>query len=126
MPADGEPQEEWTRVKSKSRYRKAPRADRPAPASASPAETQSTKPAAEIAAEYHTFRDRWQSSDACARLRALVAENAAQGQPIRKAVCLGIGTFDPEHGGWDAKRRTYVQLLGFLTMVEELCMLPPP
>ncbi|UNI22243.1 hypothetical protein JDV02_008147 [Purpureocillium takamizusanense] len=40
--------------------------------------------------------------------------------PVTKAVCLGIGTFDPPDGGWEAKRRTFLQLIAFLILVEEL------
>ncbi|KND91756.1 hypothetical protein TOPH_03898 [Tolypocladium ophioglossoides CBS 100239] len=38
----------------------------------------------------------------------------------RAAVCLGIGTFDPADGSGEARRRTYVQLIAFLVMVDEL------
>lgn len=37
-------------------------------------------------------------------------------------MCLGIGTFDPPDGAWEAKRRTYTQLLAFEAIVDELEM----
>ncbi|KAK5999237.1 hypothetical protein PT974_01629 [Cladobotryum mycophilum] len=40
--------------------------------------------------------------------------------PVTRAICLGIGSFDPPDGGWEAKRKTYIQLIAFLIMVEEL------
>ncbi|KAH6697344.1 hypothetical protein F5X68DRAFT_272311 [Plectosphaerella plurivora] len=133
MPAD---EEEWTRVKTKSRNRQVPRKvpAKAAAAAAAPAahqqavfdQTSSTQTVADIEAEYETFRLRWQDTEASRRLKETVDSNIATGQVVRKAVCLGIGTFDPDHGGWDAKRRTYTQLLAFLDMVKHLSQSSDP
>lgn len=39
---------------------------------------------------------------------------------MTQAVCLGIGTFDPEDGAWEVKRRTHIQLVAFQFIVAEL------
>ncbi|KAK1985716.1 hypothetical protein LZ30DRAFT_355814 [Colletotrichum cereale] len=127
QPESEEPkQEEWTQVKSKSRFRRnAPRPPPKIPGSAlsKPAdEPRAFKSVADITAEYEAFRTRWRDAACHARLRQLVEANAGNHRTVRKAVCLGVGTFDPEDGGWDAKRRSYIQLDGFLTIVEVLCM----
>lgn len=122
MPADGQTEEEWTRVKTKSRHRQGPRKAPSKAASQTQTQTPSTHTVADIAAEYETFRHRWQDGEASRRLKETIEANAAFGQVVRKAVCLGIGTFDPDHGGWDAKRRTYIQLVAFLDMARLLCM----
>lgn len=55
-------------------------------------------------------------------LRKLIASQGDVLAPVKKAICLGIGSFDPEDGSWDSKRRTYHQCIAFLAMVEELGM----
>ncbi|OAQ76893.1 SRR1 domain-containing protein [Purpureocillium lilacinum] len=100
-----------------------------------------------IEAEYRTLRETFEASSCCASLRALAGRIAAAAAghkrrrkssssssrgddneedeaepapPVTKAVCLGIGTFDPPDGGWEPKRRTFLQLIAFLILVEEL------
>ncbi|OHW99304.1 sensitivity to red light reduced-srr1 [Colletotrichum incanum] len=115
-------QEEWTHVKSKSRFRRnAPKPPAKVPGSFSkPDEPRILKSVADITAEYESFKARWRDTTCHSKLRDLVKTNAGKHQTVRKAVCLGVGTFDPEDGGWDAKRRSYIQLDGFLTIVEVL------
>lgn len=80
----------------------------------------------ELEADYRKIRSQWEaSSSSYQQLRDVVAANAASAQPITKAVCLGIGTMDPEDGGWQAKRRTYIQFIAFLVMVEEIGKMRP-
>ncbi|GKT66403.1 sensitivity to red light reduced- srr1 [Colletotrichum tofieldiae] len=115
-------QEEWIHVKSKSRFRRnAPKPPAQLPGSASkPDEPRILKSVADITTEYESFKARWRDTACHSKLRELVKTNAGKHQTVRKAVCLGVGTFDPEDGGWDAKRRSYIQLDGFLTIVEVL------
>lgn len=116
-------QEEWTFVKSKSRFRRNPPKVPANLLNASKTDEPRThKPVAEIAAEYDTFKARWRGTTSHSRIKELVEANANHGSRVRRAVCLGVGTFDPEDGGWDAKRRSYIQLDAFLTVVEVLCM----
>ena len=116
-------EDEWTFVKPRRSRRHHPPRVSHGPSSTSPAPAPRAgplRPVADIAAEYRTLRAAWESSPACLALRALVAAHAAAAAPVTQAVCLGIGTFDPADGGWDARRRTYVQLVAFLVMVDEL------
>lgn len=122
--------DEWTFVKPRRSRRSNPpgRADTSSPAPPTPARrTGPPRPVRDIAAEYRALRAAWEPSPACRSLRALVAARAAAAAaPVTQAVCLGIGTFDPADGGWEARRRTYVQLIAFLVMVDELGAPPPP
>ncbi|KAF3802053.1 hypothetical protein GCG54_00012297 [Colletotrichum gloeosporioides] len=114
-------QEEWTFVKSKSRFRrKPPKVPAKALEAAKSNEPRIFKSVDEITAEYEGFKARWRDTTCHERIKDLVRKNAGEGRRVKKAVCLGVGTFDPEDGGWDAKRRSYIQLDGFLTVVEAL------
>lgn len=116
-------QEEWTFVKSKSRFRrKPPKVPAKALEAARSSEPRIFKSVEEIATEYDGFKARWRDTTCHERIKDLVKKNAGDGRRVKKAICLGVGTFDPEDGGWDAKRRSYIQLDGFLTVVEALCM----
>lgn len=127
--SDQSDKEGWTRVSSKkSRYRRAPRAvptekDLIA-AKALFARNQSREPlpVAEIRDDFKSISTRWRESDSYQSLKSLILEHHEKHQPVRKAVCLGIGTFGPDDGSWEVKRRTHVQLAAFLAMVELLGM----
>ncbi|KAJ0295527.1 uncharacterized protein N0V96_005493 [Colletotrichum fioriniae] len=114
--------DEWIHVKSKSRSRRsAPKPPVKGPGAISkPAEPRSHKSVIDITAEYHSFKSKWRETICCLSLKKLVRDNFEGHRRVRKAVCLGVGTFDPEDGGWDAKRRSYIQLDAFLTVVEVL------
>ncbi|POR31945.1 Uncharacterized protein TPAR_07853 [Tolypocladium paradoxum] len=115
-------EDEWTFVRPKKPRRNNPPrpSQTPSPAtSRPPARTAPPRSVSDIAAEYRALRSAWESSPACRAVRALVAAHAAAA-PVTQAVCLGIGTFDPADGGWEARRRTYLQLIAFLVMVDEL------
>ncbi|TDZ39726.1 hypothetical protein CTRI78_v010488 [Colletotrichum trifolii] len=118
--ATKEPQEEeWTFVKTKSRFRRAP-PKVPSALKAKHDEPRVYKPAADIAGEYESFRVRWRETPCHGHIKQLIRSNVRKHKKVRRAVCLGVGTFDPEDGGWDAKRRSFIQLEGFLTVVEVL------
>lgn len=77
--------------------------------------------ALQIRDEYLRVQSEWQESPSCSRLVNLVRRVAGTSCPVRQAVCLGIGTFDPESGSWEVKRRAYVELAAFVTIVDCLC-----
>ncbi|KAF4119946.1 SRR1 [Geosmithia morbida] len=79
-------------------------------------QTENIRSLEEIAAEYRHVRSQWEKEAACRELKRHVTNIDVF--PVSRAVCLGIGTFDPPDGGWETKRRTFVQLMAFLTMVE--------
>lgn len=72
----------------------------------------------EIRTEYNRVLYQCGNDSACTALKKVVRE--MQPKPITRGICLGIGTFDPPDGGWDTKRRTYLQLWAFITMIEAL------
>lgn len=94
----------------------------------------------EIIAGQHTYIVRdYKVSSEYLRLKSIIGtfnvdtskNTVLNGGPVRKAVCLGIGSFDPENGSWHAKERAHIQLAAFLLIVEEirkylhLCVLDP-
>ncbi|KAK7421644.1 hypothetical protein QQX98_002111 [Neonectria punicea] len=110
------PDQAWTQVTSKRR-RAAPK---PVPA-AVPPRAADLRPASALAADHARLRARWEDEEPCSRgLRALVAANTGPGVVISRAINLGVGTFDPVDGAWEAKRSSQVQLIAFLVVVEEL------
>lgn len=120
-----EVQEElWTFVKTKRghRNRKAHKAEHHVDSETPLPRSGPLRSASDIAAEYHKVRADWELTPCCAAIRGLIQQHAAQLDSVSEAICLGIGTFDPADGAWEAKRRTYVQLIAFLVMVDELGM----
>ncbi|KXH33703.1 hypothetical protein CNYM01_12875 [Colletotrichum nymphaeae SA-01] len=123
QPKAEEPKDdEWIHVKSKSRLRRsAPKLPvKGSGAISKPTEPRSHKSVIDITAEYDSFKSKWRETNCSLSLKKLVRDHYEGHRRVRKAVCLGVGTFDPEDGGWDAKRRTYIQLDAFLTVVEVL------
>lgn len=72
-----------------------------------------------ITAEYNRIVTQWETSPCCHQLRDLIASHARY-STITQAICFGLGTFDPEDGGWEVKRRAHVQLAAFLYMVNQI------
>ncbi|CAG9993660.1 unnamed protein product [Clonostachys byssicola] len=112
----------WTHVKSKSRRRpgkKSPKAVHTVQENQIHAvQTENTRSPEEIASEYQRIRSEFEVTKAGEELHELMTKNGPK--DVSQAVCLGIGTFDPPDGGWETKRRTFIQLIGFLLMVEAL------
>lgn len=116
------PQEpEWTQVTSKSRRS----GRRTAPLPVVP-RTSDLRPAADLAADHRRLRARWEDDECCRRLRHLLSTHASRIKSVSRAVNLGVGTFDPADGSWEAKRSSHVQLIAFLVIVEELGACPVP
>ncbi|KAJ3509507.1 hypothetical protein NM208_g15658 [Fusarium decemcellulare] len=117
------PQEEWTHVTRKSR--KSRRANQPSSHSHANSlpivpRTEGLRSPSDLESDYLRIRTRWETEPPCLRLRELVAEKAGHLKILSRAVNLGVGTFDPADGAWEAKRSAFVQLTAFLVMVEEL------
>ncbi|CAM1501525.1 Fc.00g035090.m01.CDS01 [Cosmosporella sp. VM-42] len=74
----------------------------------------------ELDADYRRIRARFEEETCCKQLREIVAKNAVPSMKISRAINLGIGTFDPVDLSWAAMRASYVQLIAFLIMVEEI------
>ncbi|XWW94546.1 hypothetical protein V2A60_002489 [Cordyceps javanica] len=79
-----------------------------------------------LRADYDRIRSQWLQSEpaheALVQLVDAVAATTTTRRPlvVTKAVCLGIGTFDPEDGAWEAKRAAFVQLCALTTLVSQL------
>lgn len=117
-PADVE--EEWTQVKRKSRRAARPVkkiSGQPAPIP-KPAATASLS-VDDIEKEHNRILEQWADSDCLKKLEDII-KNSVEPPRITKAVCFGIGTFDPEDGGWEVKRRTHIQLAAFSSVVKLL------
>ncbi|KAI2463906.1 hypothetical protein F4781DRAFT_97470 [Annulohypoxylon bovei var. microspora] len=115
-------QDEWTRVRRKGRHAKT---HHPAIFSGSSrhANGSESRPSflsvSDIEREHRRVRDQWRASTSCAKLREIVASHNCS-SAITHAVCLGLGSFDPDDGSWENKRRAHVQLAAFLYMVEQM------
>lgn len=118
---------EWTRIVRKGKHSKK-HSVRPSatttPPAAGPAENFHPNAApkltvADIQAEHDKLRAKWCASSSHSRLHEMVASKAGLSHAsVNRAVCLGLGAFDPEDGSWVARRRSHVQLAAFLGMVE--------
>lgn len=111
----------WTRVSAKSsRWRNKPAKPKHFPVVPRPDSDTDLAPVSELLADYRRLRPPFETGTACRRMRALVAEHAPGLGAITMAVNLGNGSFDPRDGAWDAKRSSFVQLIAFMIMVEDL------
>ncbi|KAG6205418.1 hypothetical protein E4U35_002617 [Claviceps purpurea] len=82
--------------------------------------TEASRSLEDITSEYHRMRQDLSTQQCCHSIRLLIRANAGTCSRVDKAVCLGMGSFDPPDGAWEAKRRAYIQYLVFEAMVQEL------
>ncbi|KAI2615300.1 hypothetical protein GGR54DRAFT_612934 [Hypoxylon sp. NC1633] len=73
----------------------------------------------DIEKEHRRITDQWETSACCHQLRRTLASRTCR-PGISQAICMGLGSFDPEDGSWTGKRIAHVQLAAFLCMVEQL------
>ncbi|KAM3468998.1 hypothetical protein MY5147_007410 [Beauveria neobassiana] len=115
--------EGWTRVKRKSRQNPSKKTytaeAHHLPETFTPRTHGLLRPPESLRADHDKIRAQWLDSPAHEALIRLV-DSHAQSLHIDKAVCLGIGTFDPEDGGREAKRAAYVQLCALSTLTSQL------
>ncbi|KAG5987634.1 hypothetical protein E4U54_004913, partial [Claviceps lovelessii] len=116
---------EWRLVQPKKNRR--PRKPPPAVVSSSTSSSSwTTRPAGplrslqDITSEYHRLRHDAPAQQCCTSIRLLIRANADACSRVENAICLGMGSFDPPDGAWEAKRRAYIQYLVFEAMIEEL------
>ncbi|PON29096.1 hypothetical protein TGAM01_v202204 [Trichoderma gamsii] len=78
---------------------------------------------------FYILRD-YKESRECRVLQALInvfkAEIKGSEDPITKAICLGIGSFDPDNGSWITKERTHMQFAAFSIILDELLIFQEP
>lgn len=116
---------EWTHIGRKGKRSQKKQISQHSPPAAGSVDNFRPNPAptlsaADIHAEHEQVSAAWRDTAACTKLRELVRSNAVQCVGVRRAVCLGLGAFDPEDGAWVSRRRAHVQLAAFLTMVQTL------
>ncbi|KAI8631598.1 hypothetical protein F5Y19DRAFT_399518 [Xylariaceae sp. FL1651] len=73
----------------------------------------------QVKQDHERFARQWKSSPSNFQLQELLFAPIASGA-VTKAICFGLGTFDPADGAWEQKRKTHVQLAAFLTIVEHI------
>ncbi|KAI1445538.1 hypothetical protein F5Y02DRAFT_418066 [Annulohypoxylon stygium] len=114
--------DQWTKVRRKRRRAKS---HQPVVPQSSNTNTHDLVPRpsflslSEVEREYRRVSDQWRASAGCHQLRDAVASRNC-GFAITHAICFGLGSFDPEDGSWENRRRAHVQLAAFLYMVEQL------
>lgn len=74
----------------------------------------------DIKANHTKIVSQWQETECYTKLCGLIKDNAAAHANITRAVCLGLGAFDPEDNSWIAQRRSHIQMAAFLAIVEIL------
>ncbi|KXJ90446.1 hypothetical protein Micbo1qcDRAFT_234429 [Microdochium bolleyi] len=126
-PSKEHGEQEWTKVRRKTRRggklhqatqsRTTGGAATSTPVPRQPAASDLT--ARDIQDQHKRICDQWLESDCHKKLEDIINMKTDPGH-ISQAVCFGIGTFDPEDGAWEVKRRTHVQLAAFLRTVSLL------
>lgn len=114
-PADHSPtpETEWTHVGRKRRPGSLPQSLKDPVLGTRPASQLS---ASEIKHDHGVLQKQWLDSRGCRSLQDLISTRIGH-VPVSNAICLGLGSFDPDDGSWQAKKRTHVQLAAFATAV---------
>ncbi|KAI0542810.1 hypothetical protein GGR58DRAFT_171956 [Xylaria digitata] len=114
-----EPQEAWVKVHSRKgrRSRK-----KPTPIGSVSCKVVVGPPSLsldQVKQDYDRFSSQWKSSPSHGQLQELLSSRTNDTSSVAtKAVCFGLGTFDPPDGAWEQKRKAHVQLAAFLAIVE--------
>ncbi|POS77442.1 hypothetical protein DHEL01_v204165 [Diaporthe helianthi] len=74
----------------------------------------------DINANHHQIASKWRSTNCYEQLCSIIVEKSVSHQRVNRAVCLGIGAFDPQDGSWSSQRRSHIQLAAFLAIVDAL------
>ncbi|KAI5860957.1 hypothetical protein GGS23DRAFT_202801 [Durotheca rogersii] len=116
--------EEWTTVHHRGRrtktHRPIPLRSREAALTSQP--LPSSLSVADIEREHRRIADQWKTSACRRQLEEIILSRICNSE-ISEAICLGLGSFDPDNGSWEAKRTAHVQLAAFLYIAD---MLRPP
>ncbi|KAI0394549.1 hypothetical protein F5Y17DRAFT_427752 [Xylariaceae sp. FL0594] len=122
-PSKLQQENEWVKVHHHRRGKKGNRRARPVPktnvADAVYVPSTPTLSLEQVRAEHERISNQWKASGAYRRLMELLSKHSMKVN-VTKAICFGIGTFDPEDGSWEQKRKAHVQLAAFLAIVEHL------
>ena len=121
-------QDEWVQVRSRKRNRNTQTRARPVRSSpdseAAPPNPAPQLSAGQIAVDHDRIASAWRSSSPSHHgIQSLVQQHAPTHAQLRKAICLGIGSFDPAPQFYSKKRVAHVQLEAFRAMVQTLGMI---
>lgn len=121
-------QSQWTRVSRKGKGKRSNRqtksVEAPPPVAGAP-EHFLPNPTPQLSiqdirANHGKIATKWRSTAGYSKLCEIIKANAASHAPITRAICLGLGAFDPEDGSWVAQRRSHIQMAAFLAIVGTL------
>lgn len=73
----------------------------------------------EVKRDHDRVVHEWKASPAYARLQELLSSHTPS-TTVTKAICFGLGSFDPEDNVFILKRNSHTQLAAFLVIVEHL------
>ncbi|RYC54538.1 hypothetical protein CHU98_g11673, partial [Xylaria longipes] len=80
---------------------------------------ESTISLEQVKQEHDRFASEWKSSPAYAQVQEILSGHTASNR-VTKAICFGLGSFDPPDGHYARKRQSHTQLAAFLAIVEHL------
>ena len=128
MPTPSAGESEWTHVVSRRRHKhlSSNHHDNESQSSSLAPRTTTLRTVASITEEYTKIYSHFRDSACYIALRHIISGHSGTAKQVDRAICLGVGTFDPADGAWEAKRRTFIQTLAFLAIVEEIGTLPFP
>lgn len=86
-----------------------------------PTPSAPTLPLDQVKQDHDRLVSQWKSSASYNRLKELLSTHSGiTSSHVTKAICFGLGSFDPPDGAWDQKRKTHLQLAALLTIVDDL------
>ncbi|KAI8956726.1 hypothetical protein F5Y11DRAFT_139014 [Daldinia sp. FL1419] len=117
-----QPKGEWTQVHRKGRrHRKAPQLATPSYVTSGNANAMRSSSLSlfDIMEEHKRITHQWEASMCYHKLQSTL-KSYAPPSAISNAICFGTGSFDPEDGSWEVRRKAHVQLAAFLSIVRHL------
>ncbi|GAW15555.1 hypothetical protein ANO14919_049690 [Xylariales sp. No.14919] len=116
-----EPQEAWVKVHGRKGRRSR---NKPAPAASISSKLVVSPPSLsleQVKQDHDRLAGQWKSSPSYGQLQELLLRHTdSTSSSVTKAICFGLGTFDPPDGAWEQKRKAHIQLAAFLAIVEHL------
>lgn len=73
----------------------------------------------EMVLEHERYREQWESSDACAKLKSIFSARENEDRvPVKSVVCLGLGSLQALSFEW--RRTSHTQLAALITIISAL------
>ncbi|KAI1189200.1 hypothetical protein F5B17DRAFT_428775 [Nemania serpens] len=123
MSPSTEDGEAWVKV-YRRKGRRRPGAAISAVSAATPPPSTPNLSLEQVKQDHDRLAAQWKASPSYGQLQALLSTHVADtgnSAIVTKAICFGLGPFDPPpDGSWERSRAAHVQLAAFLTIVEHL------